>query len=166
MSNPNDISYNSHTENNEPQDDRLSKVSHEMRTPLNAVLGMSDMILRATDGEDVDISEIHSFAKDIKNAGEELLQLTSDYLYISDVRPDQVDETVDEPYTPLFQATNAKILVVDDNSVNRRVFKNLLRETGVEIDEAEGGYDCIGKTAKTKYDFFFFYYMMTDQNGL
>ena len=141
---------NNSQKNNEEHEDRLSKVSHEMRTPLNAVLGMSDMILRATDGDNVDISEIQSFAKDIKNAGEELLLLTSDYLYISDVRPDQADNNTvltvknaeqaennsvqtdnnarqaDTKYVPLFHAPDAKILLVDDNSVNRRVFKNLL----------------------------------------
>ncbi len=181
---------NNSQKNNEEHEDRLSKVSHEMRTPLNAVLGMSDMILRATGGDNVDISEIQSFAKDIKNAGEELLLLTSDYLYISDVRPDQADNNTvltvknaeqaennsvqtdnnarqaDTKYVPLFHAPDAKILLVDDNSVNRRVFKNLLRETEISIDEALGGFDCIARTSKTKYDLIFLDYMMPDQDGV
>ncbi len=174
-------------EKKEQYDERLSRVSHEMRTPLNAVLGMSDMILRATDGGDVDISEIHSFARDIKNAGEELLHLTNDYLYISDVRPDQTDisavsadndndrEASDgrklhalslKDGMDAVAATHARILVADDNSVNRRVFKNLLKETGMTIDEAEGGFECIAKAAENAYDMIFLDYMMPDLDGI
>ncbi len=160
------------------EDERLSQVSHDMRTPLNAVLGMSNMILRATDSGEVDLGEIHNYAEDIKNAGEELLLLTSDYLYISDVRPDQGEQQEEGPqaenapareytaYKPLFKAENAVILVVDDNSVNRKVFTNLLRDTGLKIDEAEGGYECIAKTLEKKYDIIFLDYMMPDQDGI
>ena len=166
---------------NNTDDGRLSKVSHDMRTPLNAVLGMSNMILRATDKGDADLSEIHGFAEDIKNAGEELLLLTNDYLYISDVRPDQSDSpsgnseervkaSVDndgaESYKPLFCVRNASILVADDNSVNRKVFRNLLRDTGLSIDEATGGYECAAKAHDVKYDMIFLDYMMPDQNGI
>ena len=169
------------TTDNEADDGRLSKVSHDIRTPLNAVLGMSNMILRATDKGDANLSEIHHFAEDIKNAGEELLLLTSDYLYISDVRPDQSDtasgnsdERVKasgdtgkaESYKPLFQAANASILVADDNSVNRKVFRNLLRDTGLTIDEATGGYECVAKAHDIRYDMIFLDYMMPDQNGI
>ena len=158
----------------------LSKVSHDMRTPLNAVLGMSNMILRATDKGDVDINEIHNFAEDIKNAGEELLLLTSDYLYISDVRPDQNDISNDETatdsgvrrtggqssYKPLFYAQDVNVLIVDDNSVNRKVFRNLLRDTGVSIEEAGGGYEGVAKALEKKYDIIFLDYMMPDQDGI
>ncbi len=166
---------------NNTDDGRLSKVSHDIRTPLNAVLGMSNMILRATDKGDADLSEIHGFAEDIKNAGEELLLLTNDYLYISDVRPDQSDTPSEncedrikisgdtgeaESYKPLFCARNASILVADDNSVNRKVFRNLLRDTGLTIDEAAGGYECVVKARDIKYDMIFLDYMMPDRDGI
>ena len=53
----------------------LSSVSHEIRTPINAVLGMDEMILRESAE-----SNIHHYAMDIQNAGRTLLSLINDLL--------------------------------------------------------------------------------------
>lgn len=62
---------NAHTD----QTGIISSVSHEMRTPLNAVLGLNEIILR----EAKDPS-IVSYAKDIQNAGKHLLHIVNDFL--------------------------------------------------------------------------------------
>ena len=53
----------------------ISSISHEMRTPLNAILGLNEIILR----EAKDPS-IVSYAKDIQNAGKHLLHIVNDFL--------------------------------------------------------------------------------------
>ena len=53
----------------------LNNVSHEIRTPINAVLGMDEMILRESNEE-----HILEYAKDIKNSGKTLLSLVNDIL--------------------------------------------------------------------------------------
>lgn len=69
-------------------------------------------------------------------------------------------------YRVAFTAPEAQVLVVDDNSVNRKVFVNLLKETKVKIDEAGGGMECIRMTGEKKYDVIFMDHMMPDLNGI
>ena len=40
-------------------------------------------------------------------------------------------------------ANNAKLLVVDDNAVNRKVLRNLLKETRIQVTDAESGKECL-----------------------
>lgn len=48
----------------------------------------------------------------------------------------------DYHYSTKCYAPDAHILVVDDNAVNRKVFRSLLKETQIQVTEAEGGAEC------------------------
>lgn len=69
-------------------------------------------------------------------------------------------------YRQLFEAPDARILVVDDNEINRFVFVNLLTYTKVQIDEAAGGIECLEMTRKNHYDVIFMDHMMPDLDGI
>ncbi|MCR4843086.1 MAG: response regulator, partial [Eubacterium sp.] len=76
------------------------------------------------------------------------------------------DATSDESYRVTFTAPNARVLVVDDNSMNRVVFNNLLKETRIGIDEASGGEEALELTADNKYDLIFMDHMMPGMDGV
>lgn len=63
-------------------------------------------------------------------------------------------------------APKAKILVVDDNEMNRRVFINLLKESEIQIDQAESGKRCLELTGKKSYDMIFLDHMMPQMDGI
>ena len=69
-------------------------------------------------------------------------------------------------YSTLFTAPDVKILVVDDNTANRKVFKNLLKETMIKVDQADSGKMCLKKTAGTKYDIIFLDHMVPELDGV
>lgn len=69
-------------------------------------------------------------------------------------------------YEVLFTAPEAKILIVDDNAVNRRVLSNLLKETQIQIDEASCGEECLEIVRKKSYDLIFLDHMMPDMDGI
>jgi len=56
----------------------LANISHEVRTPLNAILGMSHLALEATDG-----SERHDYLRHVQGAAQHLLRLFNDVLELS-----------------------------------------------------------------------------------
>lgn len=56
----------------------LANISHEIRTPINMLLGMNEMILR--ESEDKQISE---YAQNIDNAGQHLLFMVNQFLDLS-----------------------------------------------------------------------------------
>ncbi len=76
----------------------------------------------------------------------------------------KTDET--KVYKASFIAPDAKILVVDDNEINRKVFINLLKKTQIQIDEAESGLESLVKMAKVKYDIVFMDHMMPEMDGI
>lgn len=75
-------------------------------------------------------------------------------------------QTVDYEWKTGFAAPEAKVLVVDDNQMNRKVFISLLRETNMQIDEAEGGREALRKVADKHYDLIFLDHMMPEMDGI
>lgn len=80
--------------------------------------------------------------------------------YTSFSRKQESSETVG------FIAPLVRILVVDDNALNRRVFKSLLARTEMIIDEASGGYECLDMIKKEAYDMIFIDHLMPDLDGI
>ena len=69
-------------------------------------------------------------------------------------------------YKEKFTAPGAHILVVDDTPVNITVFKSLLKRTGISIDAAESGEECIRMASLSKYDMIFLDHMMPEKDGI
>ena len=69
-------------------------------------------------------------------------------------------------YEAMNTAPDAKILIVDDNDMNRKVFKNLLKDTHVQIIEAASGQECLELVSSTAFDMIFMDYMMPEMDGV
>ncbi len=73
----------------------LAQISHEIRTPINAVLGMNEMILRESESH-----EIRKYAGDIDSAGKTLLNLINEILDFSKIESGKM-EIVEAEYNVL-----------------------------------------------------------------
>ncbi len=69
-------------------------------------------------------------------------------------------------YSTQFCAPDAAILVVDDNAVNRKVLRNLLKETQIQITEASGGEECLKLVQEQHFDLIFLDHMMPEMDGV
>ncbi len=65
-----------------------------------------------------------------------------------------------------FVAPEARILIVDDNAMNRMAMKCLLNRTAVQVDVAESGIEAIKLVQKELYHIVFLDYMMPEMNGI
>lgn len=65
-----------------------------------------------------------------------------------------------------FYAPAAKILVVDDNSVNLRIFSGLLKHYQIEVDIADSGQMSIDMAKEKNYDIIFMDHMMPEMDGV
>lgn len=63
-------------------------------------------------------------------------------------------------------APDASILVVDDNEVNLKVARNLMKSNGIVPDIATSGVQCIGAMGVKKYDIVFLDHMMPGMDGI
>lgn len=71
-----------------------------------------------------------------------------------------------QEYKPTFTASKAKILVVDDSDMNLKVFKNLLKETLINVIEADSGEKCLEILKTEKFDIIFMDHMMPEMDGV
>ena len=69
-------------------------------------------------------------------------------------------------YKEKLKAPDARILVVDDNSLNLAVFKSLVKQTLIQTDTAESGDEGLELAARIKYDMIFLDHMMPGKDGI
>ena len=74
--------------------------------------------------------------------------------------------TQEESYVNKYIAPEAKILVVDDNEMNLKVFRNLIKHTEIQLTEANSGEKCIQLVKEHKYDVIFLDHMMPEMDGI
>lgn len=80
---------------------------------------------------------------------------------------ERVQMTEKESETTIhYLAPEAKILVVDDNIMNRKVLKRLLKKAQIKVMEAESGQECIQMLEKDVYDIIFLDHMMPEMDGV
>lgn len=71
-----------------------------------------------------------------------------------------------EKYRASFSAPEAKILMVDDNAVNRKLFINQLKESQVQAEVLASGFECLEYVTKNHYDIIFMDHMMPEMDGV
>ncbi len=82
-----------------------------------------------------------------------------------------IAEMPEPPQTELarsesFTAPHVKVLIVDDNLINRKVAKGLLKSYGFDLSEAESGPEAIEMVRETRYDIIFMDHMMPVMDGI
>lgn len=77
-----------------------------------------------------------------------------------------LEDEDNEDISGLFEAPEAQILVVDDNEMNRRVMRQLLKRTKVNITEAASGMEAVERTRHQRFDIIFMDHMMPGIDGI
>ena len=72
----------------------------------------------------------------------------------------------DKAFVQSYIAPDAKILVVDDNRVNRIVVEKLLSKSQMQIDLVASGMECLEKMNQTTYDLVLLDHMMPQMDGI
>ena len=69
-------------------------------------------------------------------------------------------------YTEAFSAPGTKVLIVDDNLINRKVARGFLKSYALELDEAGSGPEAIEQVRQKRYDIMFMDHMMPMMDGI
>ena len=65
-----------------------------------------------------------------------------------------------------FTAPSARVLVVDDDEMNRAVLKGLLKRTLIQVEFAESGEECLDEIGQNQYDVVLLDHMMPGMDGI
>ncbi|RKX57758.1 MAG: hypothetical protein DRP29_07880, partial [Thermodesulfobacteriota bacterium] len=107
------------------------------------------------------ISDICKYCKKFILISEEPVKIEDEKVIVSSSRPSELYEAllktigIEEKSEKerIQKKFKAKILVAEDNEINRTLIKELLKKYGVEFDIVENGLIAIDKIKKNKYDF-------------
>ncbi|MBQ8189788.1 MAG: hypothetical protein IJZ44_08430, partial [Lachnospiraceae bacterium] len=83
----------------------LANMSHEIRTPMNAVIGMSELIIEECGGR-----KVYDYARDIKNAAQNLLSIINDILDLSKVESGKMELVEDDYYIQSLVEDSANLI--------------------------------------------------------
>lgn len=85
---------------------------------------------------------------------------------IGDIQKRMSDMLRDYEYKVSFIAPDAKLLMVDDNSMNRKLFVSLLKKTQVSVTTVSSGAKCLEVCGKEHFDIIFMDYLMPEMDGV
>jgi len=166
------------TEDEENQPLSLANVRHTLRTPLNHIIGYSEMLL-----EEADERGLEAFTADIQKihkAGKQLLGFINDFFEASttpEKAADQVPKTATadglfRESTPSIRSSSAthpmapgRILVVDDNESNRDMLSRRLQHEGYDVCIADSGQEALTLLSTQAIDLILLDVMMPEMNG-
>ena len=172
---------------NRSKSEFLANMSREIKTPINAIIGMDTMIIRESKEEniiryahDIDaasrklvllINNVHEFSKSGRMDGkpaekleEEPEKQGQENISVKHSCSGQM-ETGAANDKELYHAPDAVILVVDDVEMNITVAKNLLKRIQVQIDTASNGEEAVSLCKDKQYDIILLDSTMPGMNG-
>ena len=155
-----------------------SEMRHHLRTPATAVIGYSEMLLEDAEGLG---EQVASDLEKIRSAGQKLLGLIDDILKLREVTRGQaevalgdsgVSSIIREAVSTLAaeeqrpaSLVGGRILVVDDNEVNRDMLSRRLRREGYTTAPAADGRQALRLLAERPFDLVLLDILMPEMNG-
>ena len=96
----------------------------------------------------------------------DLVQRIRNYEPVGDISEKISRQATEYSYTPAFVAPEARILVVDDIEVNRYVVRNLLKQTKIQVFDADCGAKCLQMIQEQHFDLIFLDHRMPQMDGV
>ena len=178
----NDLLKECITEGQPPRLVQIFEMSRDIRTPLHIILGCADMAANHYYDKDLVLRYLQS----IRISGEYLLESVNCISQLINRMQDGPDhkciEHLDElekhlkelsafhkKYFDPYDFSGRRILVVEDMEINREIAREILIQTGAEIEFAVDGQDCLDKIAAFPggyYDLILMDIVMPNMNGI
>lgn len=148
----------------------LTQLSHDMRTPMNSVLGLTTLM------ESTPLSnEQQDYLLSIKRSSEDLIDALDETLRTAGIThaeqetqaPKKAPYTYSGKLSPEFaEHFPLKILIAEDDEMNRQLALMLLKRLGYEADCAGNGKEVLEIVSETKYDLILMDVQMPEMDGL
>ncbi|WP_026664722.1 ATP-binding response regulator [Butyrivibrio sp. FC2001] len=160
----------------------LAQMSNDIRTPVNAIMGYSNLILADTEEE-----ATKEYTRRVKISAKRLLTFFENVLnYISEETDEngprrlpsmaELIERIDENEfidgdatsnrTEISGASEMRILVVDDTAMNLDIMVRMLTPMGFTVDTAANGQQAVIQVRKFRYDLIFMDHLMPVMDGV
>ena len=155
-----------------------ARIRHDLRTPVNAILGYSEMLLEEAEGsgEDAsvdDLRRIHGAATRLLALVDDLVSLSAGGGPATAPRDAQVSTMIAQAVSSLrsleeqerARVEGGRILVVDDNEINRDMLSRRLVRQGYTPFTAQNGREALERLRAEPFDLVLLDILMPEMNG-
>ncbi len=150
-----------------PKDDPAGRLLHDLRTPLNQIIGYSEML--QDDAHDSGQPQLIDTLRKIASAGRSLTSLLEDAFGVSrgvvvsaaETTPSAAPEKIDEKN----EKREGHLLVVDDNEMNRDLLSRRLTARGFSVAVARDGSEALDMIGAEAFDLVLLDVMMPGLSG-
>ena len=84
----------------------------------------------------------------------------------NDINMPKIQDDIVEKDENLYNFSDKKILIVDDNKLNIKVAEIMLKKYNAQIQSVLSGFECLEKVKNNTYDLIFMDYMMPQMDGI
>ncbi len=160
-----------------------ARARHDLRTPVNAIIGYSELLLEEVAAAAFDQAVSEDLTR-VRDSGRKLLGLVDDIVRLSEVEAGKreldlgataVSHMIQEAVSVIRPLTadagvtalgaHGRILVVDDNETNRDMLLRRLTREGYAVDTAENGRQALARLAAEAFDLVLLDILMPEING-
>lgn len=137
----------------------LSNISHDIRTPMNGIIGLTDLLSKTT----LDTRQ-RQYTQSLKQSSENLLEVLNgvfDY-----INGNKITFSNDTEISTKGKLAGLKILLAEDNKINQLLAHELIKEWGASLDIAEHGKHALELLDKNKYDLILMDIQMPEMSGI
>jgi len=85
---------------------------------------------------------------------------------IGNIRERLENEVKEYAHNTVCYAPKARVMVVDDNAFNRKIFVNLLRDTKIQVTSVSSGAKCLQLVQQEHFDLIFMDHLMPEMDGM
>ena len=145
------------------------RTHHDLRTPLNQIIGYSEML--AEEANSINRGNLIPDLQKINQAAHKMLQLVEDLFFTENAdSPQPSTFTKHEGALAVSQEPDSavqtgKILVVDDNELNRDMLSRRLQRQGYQTELAENGRQALEMLRDKPFDLVLLDIMMPEMDG-
>jgi len=159
-----------------------AEVRHHLRTPLNDVIGYTEMLLE--ESEDLSDESVAADLNRIHTAGARMLEMIDELVHVFeiaagkmalDLKTFQQSDMIQDLVATIQPVTETEIevpeeergflLVVDDNEMNRDMLSRRLKRQGHRVAVAENGRQALAMMEDERFDLVLLDMMMPEMNG-
>ena len=150
-----------------PKDDPAGRLLHDLRTPLNQIIGYSEML--QDDAQDFGQPQLIDTLRKIASAGRSLTSLLEDAFGISRgvvaPAPEATPAAEAPPVDEKAEKREGHLLVVDDNEMNRDLLSRRLMARGFTVAVARDGSEALEMIGAEPFDLVLLDVMMPGLSG-
>jgi class 3 adenylate cyclase len=151
---------------------------HELRTPINQIIGYSEMLV-----EEAEAAQQTAFIPDLQKIGAAARRLLTviDEVFESTGKQAALEATATRPAITEIRLgasgaeagaasgpapSSARLLVVDDNELNRDMLSRRLKARGYQVETADDGHQALAAIERQSFDLVLLDIMMPGLSGL